>query len=71
MHYPTLDQVEAADRLTLARWFRLLPSPRPRPIHVDEAAYDCEAMVMNRIVERFKEAGGMTPGISKTIGWGE
>ncbi len=60
MQYPTPQQVETADRLQLARWYRFLPSPQAE-----------ELEILNRIIERFKEAGGMDPGISKTIGWGE
>lgn len=57
---PWFDQVEKADREQLARWYRFLPSgdtPEQRKIR-------------NRLAERFKKMGGMTPELSKKIGFG-
>lgn len=59
MNYPTLEQVEAADRYTLCKWMRFLH------LTGDEA----EQEVMLRICERHKESGGFTPEISKRLGW--
>ena len=59
MRFPTMDEVEAADHEQLCRWYRFLPAgvtPEEPPI-------------MNRLVERFHEFGGMTPAISKALGW--
>lgn len=57
--FPTLDEVEAADRYQLCRWHRFLPSAETE-----------EAMeIQDRIFERFQELGGFTPEISKQIGW--
>lgn len=77
MDYPTIDQVNAADRERLCTWWRFLQSPgtqafvtSPDPVEIS-AAIDREALVMQRIRERFFEAGGFTPEISKRIGWGE
>ena len=57
--YPTPKEVEEANRLTLCCWHRFLPSPTEEQLPI-----------LNRIEERYKEAGGMSPEISKMIGWG-
>lgn len=59
MSYPTMIEVEAADRETICMWHRFLFSP------IDSI----ELKIINRINERFKELGGFTPEISKQIGW--
>ena len=59
MNYPTLEQVESADQMTLCRWYRFLPSP-----DTDE-----RLVILNRILERCSDGGGFTPEISKAIGW--
>lgn len=59
--YPTEDEVEAADRFTICRWYRFLRSP-------DKPG---EKAIMNRICERFRDLGGFTTEISKTLGWGD
>ncbi len=59
MKYPTIDEVNKADRVQLAKWTRFLPSPETHD----------EIEIINRIGERFKQLGGMTPIISKKIGW--
>ena len=75
-----MEQVEGADIVQLCRWSRFLPSPGQNAIGKDESWFDNEtfetlmqreAAVMNRILERQKELGGMTPEISKRIGWGD
>jgi hypothetical protein len=58
--FPTMDQVEKADREQLAKWNRFLPSgdtPEQRKIQ-------------HRLAERFQKMGGMTPELSKKIGFG-
>lgn len=69
--YPTLEQVEAADQMQLCRWWRFLESPGLNAVGTDEfqAVLDSETAIMDRIAERFHEAGGFTPEISKAIGW--
>lgn len=57
--YPTLGEVEKADRLLLCKWYRILPSPET----------EAQVEVMDRIVARWREAGGFTPQISKAIGF--
>jgi hypothetical protein len=56
--FPTLEEVEKADKEQLARWYRFLPS--------GETAADQK--IMRRIAERFEKLGGMTPELSKNIG---
>jgi hypothetical protein len=56
--FPTIQEVEKADKEQLARWYRFLPS--------GESAADQK--IMKRIAERFERLGGMTPALSKKIG---
>ncbi len=58
MDYPTMIAVEVADRVQLLRWSRYLSSPdeHQRPI-------------MDRICKRQQESGGVTPALSKAVGW--
>ena len=74
MKYPTLEEVEKADRVQLARWYRFLQSPGTSAVTesraVSEVVLGREGIVMDRIAERFKAMGGFTPAISKEIGWG-
>lgn len=58
--YPTDAEIETASRETLARWQRFLVGPGTQ----------WEERRLKRILERFKEKGGMTPELSKKIGWG-
>lgn len=59
MSYPTPSEVEQADREQLAKWHRFLPPPYGSH----------QTAIMDCIVYRFDELGGMTPKISKTIGF--
>ena len=79
--YPSIEEVEQADREQLARWYRFLESPGSSAIKVKNYSrkstreederfnkiYVEEAQIMNRIIHRFEEAGGFTPEISKKI----
>ncbi len=56
--FPTIEEVEKADKEKLARWYRFLPS--------GETAADQKLMM--RIAERFEKLGGMTEDLSKKIG---
>jgi hypothetical protein len=75
MNYPTMDEVENASHIQLARWYRFLPSPGADAIYsiVDKKAFEevlqKESAVMSKICERFKEFGGMNSTISRLIGW--
>lgn len=57
--FPTMDQVEKASREQLAKWYRFLPSGDTKE----------QQRVQDRIAERFKQLGGMTPELSKKIGF--
>jgi len=72
MNYPTSEEIEAADRVQLARWRRYLPSPGWHAVGKPEfdETLEVEGQKMGRILERFKDLGGMTPGISKHIDQG-
>jgi hypothetical protein len=59
MNFPTMVEVEAADRMQLCKWHRFLPSAETPETQA----------VQQRIYERWVEAGGFTPEISKAIGW--
>src|SRR6266850_6187434 len=56
--FPTIEDVERADKEQLARWYRFLPS--------GETAADQK--IMKRIAKRFEKLGGMTAELSKKIG---
>jgi hypothetical protein len=75
--YPTIEQVDAADRYQICSWWRFLPSPGSRVLERRgykqedfNRALEAEAKIMDRISERLKEFGGFTPEISKGLGWG-
>ncbi len=71
MDYPTLPEVDEATHLQLARWYRFLKSPGASAIGGSQFAeiMTIESDVMRRIVYRLNLKGGMTPEISKEIGW--
>jgi hypothetical protein len=55
-----MEQVEKASQEDLARWYRFLPTGDSKE----------EKKIMDRIAERFRKTGGMTPVLSKKIGYG-
>ena len=59
LSYPTPEEVERAERYTICYWYRKLP---------DSNCLEQE-IILRRICERFKELGGFTAEISKSIGW--
>ena len=69
--FPTMEDVEAADRIQLAKWYRFLPSPGMSAVGQDDFVEISENQrkIMSRIIERFQEMGGFTPEISKKVGW--
>ena len=56
--FPTIEDVERADKAQLARWYRFLPSGET----------PTDQKIMKRIAERFEKLGGMTAELSKKIG---
>jgi hypothetical protein len=56
--FPTVEEVEKADKEQLARWYRFLPS--------GETA--ANQKMMRRIAERFEKLGGMHVELHKKIG---
>jgi len=57
--FPTLEQVEQASREQLARWFSFLPAGETPE----------QKKIMDRINQRFKKLGGMTPELEKKTGY--
>ena len=57
--FPTLDQVAKASREDLARWYRFLLATTSE-----------EQKVLDEIAKRFRQQGGMTPELSRRIGYG-
>ena len=57
--YPTLEEVEKANHTQICTWYRFLGF----------TGGEDERKVMFKIVAKFKLGGGMTPIISKRIGW--
>lgn len=74
MKYPKLDEVEKASPEQLLRWHRFLDSPgmsaigKRSPLSFEDTMV-AESHIINRIMQRLKEAGGITPEISKAVGW--
>ena len=66
-----MEQVEAADHYQLGRWYRFLQSPGWSATNQDnfEQTLEEQTKIMDRICERFAFLGGMTPRLSKMIGW--
>jgi hypothetical protein len=58
--FPTMEQVEKADREQLAKWYRFLSSG-------DRLE---KRKIPRRLAERFQKMGGMTLELSKKIGFG-
>lgn len=69
--YPTMQQVEHASLYQLTHWNRYLQSPGEWAVGNDdfEKILDNEVPIITRIVERIKELGGITPAVSKAVGW--
>ena len=57
--YPSKEDVLIADRMQICRWNRFLP--------VASNSYELE--IIKLVYDRFIYMGGMTPEISKHIGW--
>jgi hypothetical protein len=57
--FPTLEQVEKADREQIARWHCFLAAPRSAS----------EQDIADRITDRLLNMGGLTPGLRERIGF--
>jgi len=57
--FPTMEQVEKASHEQLARWYRFLPSGDTRE----------QQKILDKVSEKFKKLGGMTPALEKKIGF--
>lgn len=56
--FPTMEQVEKASHEQLARWYSFLPCGDTTE----------QKKIVDRITQRFKKLGGMTPALEKKIG---
>ncbi len=79
MRYPTLKEVESATNVQLLEWRRFLRSPGisvydkvadgdSTPQNSEEVRLH-EAKILERVCSRLEELGGITPEISKRVGW--
>ena len=59
IEFPSLEEVERANREQLGRWYRFLPTGGTAE----------QRRILDRIATRFKSVGGMTPALSKKIGY--
>lgn len=57
--FPTMAQVESADRYTLCKWWRFLRS----------GENEQEQKIQTRACDRLKGMGMFTVAISKSLGW--
>lgn len=68
-----MEEVEAADKLQLGKWWRFLPSPGTEAIDLSHEQFEelCqhEMKINQRIMDRFKEVGGWESATSKAVGW--
>lgn len=73
MEYPSLNEVEQADRVQLCKWYRFLPAPGFHASnyshHIYEKIRKEEVTIKDRINQRFRELGGLTEDVSKSMGW--
>ena len=56
------EKIAAMNQVEMARLWRFAPSGHP--------CFDSRLPLFEIFQDRFKKLGGMTPGISKSIGWG-
>lgn len=73
MDYPTIEQVKQAELYTICYWYRFLPYPAKSADGKNREEFNRilaeEVDVMNLVCRRYKELGGITPEISKQLGW--
>jgi hypothetical protein len=72
MNYPTLTEVETADKVQLGTWLRFLPTPGWKHAGQGEIIFKArlreESETMDRIAARFLHLGGWNPELSKQVG---
>lgn len=75
MKYPTRDEVLKASHVQLARWYRFLPSPGMSAVGEKRGRFEevmsQESEIQGLIKDQLDFHGGMTPAVSKAIGWGD
>ncbi len=71
MVYPSMEEVNEASHQQLATWHRFLLSPGESHTPLDDfkLLIAAETEILTRIEERFYSMGGMSPQLSKQIGW--
>lgn len=71
MNYPTKEEIEQADYVQLARWYRFLPSPGANYTGKDnfEIKLMEELDLLDGIIDKINRNGGLTPELSRVIGW--
>lgn len=72
MEYPSILEVEEANREQLAKWVRFLPSPGLSAVG-SESFWTVKASqdeTLHLILKRFHDLGGWTPELSKRVGHG-
>jgi hypothetical protein len=67
MDYPTFEAVMNATHEQLARWYRFLPTPGTTK--AGAVALEHEQTIMELVMRRLRQFGGITPEISKRVGW--
>lgn len=56
-----IDKIMAMNQMDMAKMWRFAPSGDP--------IFDCQYDLFEIFQKRFRELGGMTPALSKAIGW--
>jgi hypothetical protein len=73
LKYPSLEEVAKAGLEQLVRWNRFLPSPGAellKAVNLDSIKeVDRQRKVLESILRRISELGGITPEVSKKVGW--
>lgn len=72
MQYPTEQEVaNTTDKATLVKWWRFLPSPGTSSIDKPDfmVTLERELNVLKQINEKLTHMGGITPEVSKQVGW--
>jgi hypothetical protein len=69
MKYPTIEEIENADHKQICFWYKNLPSPGSNFSGEEfRKKMEEEIILLNRIIDKFTENGGMTSEILSRIG---